>query len=403
MPSYIYTAKKGPQEIINGRIEASSQEEAVNSLIEAGLFPLEVIDARGRVKANRYLRQVVIKRRDADIFIRQLSSLLRSGVRILNALYLIAQQTENRNLQDVVFDLAQQIKEGASFSEALSKYKNIFDNLCIGMIKTGEKGGVLDKVLLQLVEYRQAQDETRRKLQLAMAYPLFILAAGVATVFIMLIFFLPKLTVVFKGLNQELPLPTQILINLSNFSSANWHWFLIFSVLLIVVFARLKSSGRKKFLLDIIKLRIPLIKKFILNSEIARFSRALAMLLKNGISVQESLSLATEALDNQALKNKLYLAKEAILSQGTAFWYSFQKINIFPVFVINMIAVGEESGKLADSLLEIADTYEREVEQQIKIITSLLEPVLVLAVGLVIGFIVFAMLLPIFNINVIAK
>ena len=412
MPIYIYKAKKGPKEIVDGEITADSQDKAITRLDEMGLIPIKVVEKQGtgvRVQdsekrklshAPGTLSPVIrVRTQDIDTFTRQFASLVKANVPILRALSLIAQQTEHAVLRDVVSYLEKRVKDGKTLSEAMERYPRIFNNLYLGMVKSGEKSGTLDEVLCKLAEYREKEQEIKRKIQAAMVYPALMIIVGIATVFVMLTYFLPKLTGLFESMKQALPLPTKILIGTSNFMAGNWYWFLIALIFLMVIFGRVKSGSKKKFLFDMVKLYIPFMKRFITNAEIAKFSRTLGTLLKNGISVYESLRLATDTLDNDVLKERLEQARNEIINQGAALSDSLKKIGIFPKFAVSMIAVGEEGGKLEESLSEIANTYEKEVEQALKIMTALLEPLLILIVGAVVGFIVFAMLLPIFDIG----
>jgi len=413
MQVYTYKAKKGPTEIVKGEIEAKSQEQAISKLEDMKLVPVSVVEkgisrlsdigARLAPKTANRKPQTAIRARtqDIDTFTRQLAGLVRASVPILRALSLISQQTENKVLRGVVSDLEEQVKDGKMLSEAMSKYPRIFNNLYLSMVKAGEKGGVLDEVLYKLSEHREKEQEVRQKIAAAIAYPALLVVVGIATVFVMLTFFLPKLLGLFENMNQELPIPTKILIGITGFMSNNWYWFVLALILAIAIFGRVRPGSKKRLLLDMIKLHIPFMKKFEKNAEIAKFARTLGMLLKNGLAVYESLELATNTLDNDALRERLGQAGREIINQGSTLSYSLNKINIFPDFAVNMIAVGEEGGNLEQSLAEIANTYEKEIEQMIKIMTSLLEPLLILIVGAVVGFIVFAMLLPVFNMGAI--
>ncbi|MBL7069373.1 MAG: type II secretion system F family protein [Candidatus Omnitrophica bacterium] len=419
MGIYIYKAKKGPVEVVSGDIEAPSQEEAVNILERRGLMPISVaekeagkpepvsrlagepvsqLDRQTGKLVNRLT--ISVRRQDVDTFTRQLASLLKAGVPMLRSLTLISEQTENRVFARVVEDLEKRIRDGEMFSEVLARYPRLFDSLYLNMIKSGEKSGSLDEVLYKLTEHRQKEEEVRRKIQAAMAYPALVLIVGIITVFVMLTYFLPKLSGLFENMKFELPLPTKILIGVSSFMSNNWYWFLIAAFCFFAVFSKVKPGSKKKFLFDIVKLYIPFIRTFVMNAEVARFSRTLGMLIKNGISIYEALRLATNTLNNEALRDRLRITEESIINQGATLSSGIKKAQVFPKFVLNMITVGEEGGKLEGSLDEIANAYEREVDQSIKIMTSLIEPLLMLAVGAVVGFIVFAMLLPIFNIGI---
>ena len=404
MAIYYYKAKSGPEKAVNGEIEAPSQEIAVEKLTQMGLTPITVRE-KGAKGERAYVPSAAsarAKSSDIDIFTRQLASLIRAGVPVLRALSLIATQTETKSLKHVIDGLSGQIRGGKMLSEAMAKYPRIFNGLYISMLKAGEKGGVLDEVLYKLADYREKEAELRKKIQAAAAYPVFVIIVGILTVFAMLTFFLPKLMGIYTDMSQ-LPLPTRILKQISNFMQGNWLW--IFAVITIVFAALFKTrpGSHKKYIFDSIKLNIPLIRKFVNNVEIARFARTLGLLIKNGISVHESLELAANTLDNDALKEKLGKVRGDILNRGSTLSASLKEAGVFPSFAVNMISVGEEGGRLEESLAEISNVYEREVEQSIKVMTSLLEPVLILIVGGVVGFIVFAMLLPIFNIGLTVK
>jgi type II secretory pathway component PulF len=420
MATYIYKAKKSPTEIISGQIEADSQDRAVDKLTEAGLVPISVepklasgpaenvqeVSSQNKSTLNPYSKLSVpirIKAQDIDIFTRQLASLIKAGVPMLRALTLISGQTENKALKQVAGSLEKQVRDGKMLSGAIGGYPGIFNSLYLNMVKAGEKIGAVDEILYNLAEYRQKEQEIRQKIAAALAYPLLMIVVGIATIFIMLTFFLPKFVGLYESLKEALPLSTRVLIGVSGFMSANWYWFLIGLVFIFAVFGRAKEGSKKKFWFDLLKLRLPFLNKFIKHAEVAKFTRTLSLLLKNGISVCEALELATEVLDNDALKKRLVQTRLEIINQGCTLSQSLKNVEVFPVFAVNMISVGEEGGKLVSSLKDISDLYEREVEQAVKIATTLLEPILILIVGGIVGFIVFAMLMPIFNIGMVVR
>jgi len=418
MAIYEYTAKKGPSEVVKGELEADSEKHALAILEEMRLIPVKIVEAKAEAsqrvqgpgdkapaseKKRSHASSTRVRQSDVGAFTRQLASLIKSSIPMLRALALIAQQTESKALGGVVADLERQVKDGKMLSEALEKYPYIFNNLYLNMIKAGEKSGALDEVLYKLAEHRERDDELRRKIQAALAYPALVIAVGAGTIFIMFTYFLPKLIKLFENMKETLPLPTRIMIGLTRFMSNYWGVFVVLLFFGLVVFGRAKPHGKKKFLIDMIKLHLPFIKKFVRDAEIARFARSLGLLLKNGITVYESLELSADTLDNEAMRERLRFAAGDIVNKGCTLSESLKRSGVFPPFAINMIAVGEEGGRLEESLSEIANVYEREVDQSIKVTTSLIEPVLILIVGGVVGFIVFAMLLPIFNIGGMAK
>ncbi len=405
MPTYVYKAKKGPVDIVNGQMEADSRNQAIDQLSKMGLFAVSVIlqqqgtDVK-QAAHSQNVRAIKIGSLDIDVFTRQLASLVKTGVPLLRALSLISRQTGNNALREVAGALETQVRDGKMLSGALAEYPVVFNNLYLNMVRAGEKSGALGDALFGLAEYRQKEQDIRQKIIAALAYPLLMVAVGIATIFIMLTFFLPKFIVLFEDMDQTLPLATRILIDLSKFMTVNWYWFLLSALATFVMIGGAKPGGKKKMLVDFIKLRLPFVRTFIKNSEIARFSRTLSLLIKSGISVCDGLEFATEVLDNDSLKSRLRQARLDIINQGSSLNASLKNIDVFPDFALNMIAVGEESGKLEWSLKDISDVYEREVDQGIKIATTLLEPVLILIIGAFVGFIVFAMLLPVFNMGI---
>jgi len=432
MPIFTYNAKSGPAKMVAGEIEAVSEGEALNKLEEMGLVPVRILEKNtapaspkkeasaeessdnwGHIPINRDNRDVspikIIKRmikarsRDIDTFTRQLASLVKSSVPMLQTMALLARQTENKALKDVVSGLGARIKDGSMLSEAMAAYPGVFNNFYLSMVKSGERSGTLDAALFRLAEHREREQELKYRIQAALAYPVLVASVGAATIFVMLTYFLPKLTLIFKGMKQELPLPTKILMGVTGFMSAYWYIFLIAAVCAAIVIGRMRSGAGKKILFDAFILKLPFLKRFTRNAEIAKFARSLGILLKSGLPVHESLELAADTLDNEAMKASIAQAGRGIVEQGLSLSESFTRTRIFPDFTINMISVGEQGGKVTEALEEIANVYEREVDQSIKIMSSLLEPLLILTVGAIVGFIVFAMLLPVFNIGVMGK
>ena len=407
MARFTFKAKRGSDEIVSGDIDAESQEHAVNALIAKGLVPISVAEkgvespietprAAPTAQPDFRTRQLKLSFKNVNIFTQQLSSLVNAGVPILRSLTLIAQQTQDSKLQILVTDLEQQIKKGKSLSEAMTQYPNVFNSLYLSLIKAGETSGALSEALENLLEYREKEQDMRQKVQGAMAYPIFTLLVGCFTVFFMIAFCMPKLTSLFDGMNRDLPVSTQMLIGIGDFMSVNWYWFVLIFVLGLLVFGRSKE-GRAKAIIDYLKLNVPLFNTFLRNAEIAKFSRTLSLLIKNGLSLFQSLDLATEVLENMMLKERLRSVRDEISRQGSTLSHSLRRSQALPNFVVNMIAVGEESGKLDHVLGDVARHYEKEVEQGIKLITSLLEPIFLLIVGAIVGFIVLSMLLPIFD------
>jgi type II secretory pathway component PulF len=401
---YKYRAKKGPEDIAEGTIEAPSEREAVDKLSELGYIPVSIAlvsgEAGEETVASPKMASLRIKGREVTIFTRQLATLLKSGVPILAGLNIITEQTENRSLKEVLHNIHHNVKEGTKLSLSLMQYPKIFPPLYIAMINTGESSGVLHEVLFRIADHRLRQEETLSRFRMAMAYPLLMALVGLGTIVFMLTFVMPRLTGIFANLGQTLPLPTRILISTSKILRKWWLWVIL--ALLALISRRQARTASAKFLLDRLKLRLPILGPLILKLEISRFSRTLELLLKSGIPILRAIEVVIPVVNNEIIKKRLQLSYKE-LEQGGSLGKSLKSAKIFPLFMSNLIIVGEESGRLTEALAEVASSYERDTDEALKITTNLLEPLIILAMGLVVGFMVIAMLLPIFEINVMAR
>ncbi|MDA0991870.1 MAG: type II secretion system F family protein, partial [Verrucomicrobia bacterium] len=339
-----------------------------------------------------------IRPRDVTVMTRQLASLIRSGVPILRALRTIADQTENIVLRRVVDDMEKTVRDGSMLSSAMGRYPQLFSPLYIDMVRAGESGGILDTSLFRLAEARETEEDIRRKVQSAMAYPMLVVVVGIVTVFVLLSFFLPRVIELFEGY-KDLPLPTRMLIGISDVFSRYWYWIAAVFVLLIAVIRRMLVAESGRMILDRLVLHIPMIRRFIQAAEIARFSRTLSLLIDAGVSIDKALQLAANTIGNTVLRGEVEAVRIGTVQKGATMSSGLKRARYFPAFVANMTAVGEEAGRLDESLLEVALFYEKEVDQQTRVATSLIEPILILIVGAVVGFIVAAMLLPIFELG----
>ena len=420
MLTFKYRAKKGP-DIIEGTIEARSEREALERLGQSGILPIRIelkddppaplvqqnplpgkttalpwgagpaVGGTGRIRAK-----------EVTLFSRELASLLKSGVAILRSINIISEQSENKSFKAVLSHIHSNVKDGASFSASLLQYPRVFPPLYIAMVRAGEDSGALPQALLRITEYRARQEETLSRFRMALAYPALMAVVGIGTIVFMFLFVMPRLMGMYTNLGQDLPLPTQMLISISNGLKQNGPLGLLGLLLAIAIMKRQLKTGAGRLSWSILTLRLPLLGKFILKAELARFSRTLELLLENGITILKAIDISIPVLDNEVLKNQLKESYKS-LEQGGSFGMSLKNSKFFPAFMSNLIIVGEESGKLDDALAEVADSYERDTDEAMKIMSSLLEPLMILGMGLIVGFMVIAMLLPIFELNVMAR
>ncbi|MFC1621406.1 type II secretion system F family protein [Candidatus Omnitrophota bacterium] len=401
MPIYTYRAKKGSEEIVKGSISARTEKEAIENLSRTGCIPIfikEEKEAASSVQSSCKLKGRV-KSRYITIFSREMASLLRSGVSILSAIEIISEQSESQKLKQVLKNVYNEIKSGATFSSALAQYPRIFSNLYIAMIQAGENSGALPEALLRISDYRTKQEEIISHIRMVMVYPVLMGVVGLATIIFMFSFVMPRLVNLFANTGQELPLPTQLLINITNALQNWWYWVVLILAGAVLIFKRYTRTNSGRLFLSRLKLRLPVFGKFLLKAELGRFSRTLELLISNGIAIIKAIDIAIPVMENEILKDRFKKSLKD-LAQGVSFGKSLKSSKILPLFMSNLLIVGEESGDIKGALNEVANSYERDVAEQVKIMGNLLEPVMILVMGLVVGFIVISMLLPIFEINV---
>ncbi len=405
MPRFIYKAKRGPAEIKEGKIEAENQNQAAAKLSSMGLFVLSIEEetvAFIRQSRGGLLFFKPIKLRDLSNFTRQLSNLLDSGLTMLNGLGILMEQSENPHLRHTIGLIRDDIQGGTTFSAALAKHPKVFSVLYVSLVASGEISGSLESVLRRLSDFMEKDEESISKVRASMAYPALMAFVGFITIFVLLSFVAPRLTSIFIDLGQALPLPTKILIGISSFFARFWVLIIIAIIIAVTVLGRWLKTKDGKAAFDAIKLKTPLIGSFVQKVEIARFGRTLGTLIGNGVPIIQALGVASSTLGNVLIKQDMEEAKKDVI-EGASLSTCIKKSKHFPAMVTNMIAVGEESGTLEKSFFKIADAYDIEIDRTIKTITSLLEPSLILFMGMVVGFIVIAMLLPIFQLNLMIR
>ena len=404
MPTFVYTAKKSTAETVNGTITAENQDEAIELIHQLGFLPVTVEAAEEtRIPTEGIVRRrslAKIKGKDLYLFTRQLARLLRSGVPLPRALMLIREQTTHPVLSPLLTVMEKAIRDGRSFSEALADFPEVFSPLYLAMVRAGEESGNLQEMLWNIAGYQQRQQEMVAKVRTALIYPLVMMGVGAATVGFVMTFVLPKMGGLFEGMGRALPLSTRILLGTSEALSRYW-WIWVTGLSVLGIAAerfRRSESGRR--LLSRVWLRLPVVGSIILKAEVARFCRALVLLLKSGVSIIRALPIVIPLLSNDMIKARLTLCASKVTG-GEPFGESLRQTGALPVMMAHLITLGEEAGNLNQVLTEMAETYEQETDEQIKVMTTLLEPLMILVIGVVVGFIVFSVLLPIFQMDVL--
>ena len=402
MPVFEYIAINAASRQVKGMLDADSAQAARAKLREMDLMPVQVGET---TRARKPVREVSIselfstpKTLDIALFTRQLAVLLQAGMPLLDAFGAVLEQIENRGLKRIVYQIRETISEGAALSAALAQHRRRFSQLYINMVKAGESSGALEIVLFRLADYMEKQIALRRKVTAALLYPCLMTAVGFGVLFFLLTYIIPTITKIFLQLNRALPTPTVVLIQVSGFMRA--YWWALFAALAVIVlvlnrYLKTEAGGTAW---DRIKLMVPIFGKLNRKMAVARFARTLGTLTKSGVSLMDSLEIVKNIVNNRIIARAIEEAQEDV-RKGEDLASSLKRSNVFPPVVNHMIAVGERSGQLEDMLIKVADTFDDEVDTTLLGIVSLLEPTMIVIMAVVVGFIVLAVLLPIFDIN----
>lgn len=402
MSLFQYKAKDKTAQTVTGAIEAQNVEQAIEIISQRGLLPVVVEEGTQPLSTPGRSGVRKIRAKELYIFSRQLSSLIKAGVPILPALSMISEETPEPYFKGVIASIHQGIRDGRSFSECLSRYPHIFHSFYLAMIKVGEEGGMLKEMLVRLSEYLQNQQQISSKVRSALAYPILMIVVGVGTVLFILTFVMPKITSLFANVSEHLPFPTKILMGVSTFLKDSWMVLSIAVLAVILFLRRWGQSDRGRMVSSELKMQMPWLKDFILKVELGRFCRTLEVLLKSGVSLLKGLEIAIPILTNEVIKKELRHCRQD-LESGARLTESLKKSKMVPMMMVGILSIGEESGSIEATLEEIADTYEQETVEAVKTMTTLLEPLLILVIGLVVGAVVLAMLLPIFQMDILAQ
>jgi len=402
MPIYKYTAKSDPLNAVEGEIEAESEQDAAIRLTQKGLFPVTLLVRDLSSQEKSLLSIPRVSRKDIAFFTSKLASLINSDINILDSLNMLSAQTVNKHFQSVLADVSAKIKDGRNLSSSLSSYPREFSAFYIAMVGIGEASGKMGESLASLSSFIEKEEEFKDSLLSALIYPLFIMAISVLTVIILLGFVIPKLVTMFLDVGQELPLPTKILINVSSGLKNYWWVGLVIIAALLYALSRLGGSAKYKLFVDSFLIKAPALKDIIIKTEVARFCRTLSVLFSSGMPITPALAVTRSVVSNKIFASEIQGIEEKI-NTGSSLSAALKGSAFFFGFTVNVLSVGEETGTLSKSLMRIAEDYEKDTDRQLKVITRLIEPVIILIMGLVVAFIVISMLLPVFQINLMAK
>ncbi len=408
MPVFEYTALNAKGKNISGIVDCESVLAARQKLRSTKIYPVTIKEVsehaqrkeKGKLPSISSFSRVRIS--EISMMTRQLSILLGAGFPLVKAMDTLIVQTESPAFKKSLSRIKDSIEEGKSFAASLSEYPALFSPIYINMVRAGETSGTLEIVLDRLADISESQAALNTKIKAALIYPCFMVIIGMVVLFLLITFVVPNMTSIFSDMGQALPLPTRILIGTSEFFGSWWWALAILIVASVAGFSVFRKSEKGQYLIDKIILTLPLTGTLALKLAVARFSRTLGSLLSNGVSMMGALDVVKNVAGNILIGNTIEEAAKEV-EQGHELGQALNALKVFPYLSIQMIQVGEQSGELETMLDKVADVYEKEVEASIIGLTALMEPVIILALGVIVGFIVFSICLPIFEMNQLIK
>jgi len=390
MAVYEYTARTATGEETTGSMEAATREDVVQQLRKNRMMVVRVREQRRRRKGGR------VPIRDVVVFTRQFATMVNSGLPLVQALDILAQQTENKTLSEVTKQVVYDVESGNTLADALGKHPNAFSQLYVNMVAAGEAGGILDTIMLRLATFLEKNDAIIRKVKGAMVYPSVIFSVAIIAVLVLLIFVIPTFQQMFASVNLELPLPTRIVIMMSAFLKGFWWALGLGGVGLFFATRAYYGTENGKLVIDRTLLAFPVLGDLVPKSAVSRFTRTLGTLLASGVSILDGLEITARTAGNRVIHDAVMESRGSIAG-GETIAGPLQKSGVFPPMVTSMIAVGEATGGLDEMLSKIADFYDDEVDAAVSTVLSLMEPIMIVFLGVIVGGMIVAMYLPIFD------
>ena len=405
MPQFKYKARDENGKLIENVTVSDSLVDLRTQLKEKGLYLIEAEDAEKQaggildLDLNEFLgKYAKVKLKDMVVFNRQFSALINAGVAMMRALTLMADQADNPKLRMILNEVKSDVEQGVSLSDAFARHPETFDALYVSMIRAGETGGVLDEVLNRIAKFMEDRARLVSQVKAALTYPAIVTVLAMIIFFIMLTFVLPKFSQLFGRLGGELPAYTQFLINISQFLRSAWLLVLIVAVIgLVFLFKQIYATDTGRYHIDKISLKLPVFGDLLKKVAIARFTRTFGTLVRSGVPILNSLEIVEESAGNAVLARIVSEVREEV-TQGGSISDPLSRSELFPMMVVSMIAIGEETGELDAMLSKIADFYDMEVEAAVNALTSLLEPLMIVVLGGLVGAVIVGMYLPLFKI-----
>jgi len=397
MPTFRYNAMDVGGRTTTGTLDAESIDVVRNKLNELRYHVLSIAETRPRRSFTEWFNSIQrVKLRELVLFSRQFATMIDAGLSVVKCLDILQQQCKDVKLKEVIGQVKHDVASGASLTDAIGKHPRVFSSLYVNMIRSAEAGGILDKVLDRLAGFLEKEQEVRSKVKSAMMYPAVVFVFAILMLMALVFFVLPKFKMIFESMNLTLPLSTRALLGLSGFMTHFWYIFLMLVVGLIVAYKVYARTDRGKYHIDLLKLKVPIMGDLVMKTAISRFARTFGTLIASGVPVLRALEIVAETAGNVVVSQTINQTRASV-KEGEKISTPLMGSKIFPVMVVQMIGVGEETGRLDQMLTKVSDFYDQEVDATLKGLTSLIEPLMIVGLGAIVGFIAVSVISPIYQ------
>jgi type IV pilus assembly protein PilC len=396
MPVYLWTGKNKQNKTQKGELEAHSEDAVRAHLTRLKITPTKIKPKPKDLFENVAFMQPTVKEADIIIFCRQFSTMIDAGLPIIQCLDILYAQHENKTFKKMLKEIKSNVESGQTFAEALKKYPKYFDDLFVNMISAGEAGGILDTILRRLSAYMEKAAKLKAQIKGAMVYPIVTMVIAAIVVGVILVFVIPVFEEMFAGMGGSLPGPTKFVVGISRFAKGNIHWIILGIIAFIFAFKRFYKTTKGQAIVDDLILRLPVFGPIIRKAAVAKFTRTMGTMLGSGVAILDSLEIVAKTAGNKTIEKAVFETRSAI-AEGRTMADPLSESGVFPSMVCQMIAVGESTGALDAMLTKIADFYDEEVDQAVENMTTLIEPFMLVFLGVIIGGLVVSMYLPIFK------
>lgn len=400
MAQFQYRGRTGRGELVTGELEAETADAVAVQLFNMGVTPIDIVPAPEKTSALDELKRRMGGGKptldDLILFSRQMYALTKSGVPLIRGLTALAESTRNVVLRETIHDVVTTLESGRDLASSLARHPQVFSPLYVNIVRVGENAGNLEEAFLRLYDYLQLEKDTRNRIKQAFRYPTFVIVAISVAIAIVTVFVIPKFKTLFDRFDTELPLATRIILGVSDFAVAYWPVILLALIGAVVAFRLYVHTEDGRYRWDRYKLHMPIIGDIILRSTLARYARAFSMTIRSGVPLIQALTLVARAVDNEFLGDRILAMRNGV-ERGESLYRTSRAAGLFTPLVLQMVAIGEETGRLDDMLDEVGDFYEREVDYDIKTITARIEPILITALAVLVLILALGVFLPIWD------